>query len=111
MLESQCPKCGAQMVRVTVAMVYKCRTCDPNAFRNGGIVFLNRERVENVIERLTNMAEYAEASLSPEMILWDRMEALRHMLRGEIARLSDWTWINEQKVTTGAPNQHTENSK
>lgn len=64
--------------------------------RKTGILFLNRERVDSVIERLTSMAEYAEASLSPEMILWDRIEALQHMLRGEIARLSDWTWLDQK---------------
>lgn len=70
---------------------------EQDQLRKNGVLFLNRERVDNVIERLTSMAVYAEKSLSPETILRDRVEALRHMLRGEIARLSDWTWIHEQK--------------
>jgi hypothetical protein len=49
--------------------------------------FLKTKLRESVAERLTSMAEYAESSLSAEMILWDRMDALRQMLRGEIARL------------------------
>jgi len=49
--------------------------------------FPNTKLRESVTERLTSMAEYAESSLSVEMILWDRMDALRQMLRGEIARL------------------------
>jgi hypothetical protein len=46
------------------------------------------EMIQSATDRLTSMAEYAEASLSPEMFSWKRMDALRQMLRGEIARLN-----------------------
>lgn len=45
--------------------------------------------MSDLIERLASMIEYAEFSLSPEMILCDRMDALRQMLRGELARQSE----------------------
>ena len=42
------------------------------------------------IDRLRSMAEYAEDSLNPvsASVDWKRMDALRMMLRGEIARLT-----------------------
>lgn len=70
--------------------------------------------LESIVERLTSMAEYAEHSLSPNQDLWKRMDALRQMLRGEIARLNQYDhtriqsrMVKENKMTTiwalGAP--------
>jgi hypothetical protein len=49
------------------------------------------------IDRLRSMAEYAEASINPETscVDWKRMDALRMMLRGEIARLTGGPAIRE----------------
>ena len=35
--ESVCPSCGRQMIRITTAMVYKCRVCDHVLFEVAGL--------------------------------------------------------------------------
>jgi DNA-directed RNA polymerase subunit RPC12/RpoP len=31
--ESTCQRCGGQMTRITVGMVYRCKNCHPESFR------------------------------------------------------------------------------
>jgi pyrroloquinoline quinone (PQQ) biosynthesis protein C len=54
--------------------------------RSGPTPRMTTDAAEKRLERLETMARYAEDSLSVEMILWDRMDALYHMLRAEISR-------------------------
>ena len=54
-------------------------------------IWLSKTAAEHRIERLEAMVRYVEDSLHPESnsATWERMDALRHMLRGEIARQTE----------------------
>ena len=63
--ESACPKCGAQMMRITVGMVYKCRKCDPQLFE--------RTQAETFI---TSLEAYRLADLCREVAAYSTTQGV-----------------------------------